>query len=116
MKWVNDLINKILSPQKDAPKKEIISITFKGEATTDPFEKAQLAAGWQAGFDYAFEYWEESGGLDPFPEFMEHEHGFYHNGFAEGVKTAVQQRLALLYPGFKSLAYNNETRKYDATY
>lgn len=112
MKWVNDLLNKVLS--KKVP--EVIKHTFKGKATTDPFEIALLNAGWQDGFDYWMEHWSEGCCSPAFPEFMQHQHGFYWNGWAEGHHSAINRRLDILYPGAKSLSYNSETKKYDATY
>lgn len=112
MKWVNDLLNNIFSKKQP----QAIKYTFKGEATTDPFEIALLRAGWQDGFDYWMEHWSEGCCLNPFPEFLNDKHGFYWNGWAEGHFSAINRRLNQLYPGAKSLSYNSETKKYDATY
>jgi hypothetical protein len=107
------LINNIINQQEP----EVIKHTFKGKATTDPFEIALLRSGWQDGFDYCMENWTEGGGnFTTFPEFMQHQHGFYWNGWAEGIYSGINRHLDRLYPGAKSLSYNQKTKKYDATY
>lgn len=110
MKWVDNLLDKIFKEP------EIIQVTLKGKATKDPFEISLLNTGWQGGYDYAIENWTEGDGLKTFPEFMQKEHGFYWNGWAEGVFSGINKRLDMLYPGAKSLSYNRETNKYDVTY
>lgn len=110
-KWVEQICNKATEETKNTQ-----CFTLKGKATTDPFEIEQLGLGWQGGFDYANENWTEGGCMDTFPEFMRHEHGFYWNGWAEGVRYAIGKHLDRLYPGAISLSYNTITKKYDAKY
>lgn len=112
MNWIDNLLSKVF----DKKETEIINITFKGKATKDKFEISLLDAGFKAGYNYALETWTESGEFKTFPDFMKHEHGFYWNGWAEGVKTGISKHLDRIYPGAKSLSYNRVTKKYDVTY
>lgn len=114
MKWIDKLLNSVLSKKEP----EVIKHTFKGKATTDQFEIALLKDGWQDGYDYTIENWTEGEGLPDgtFPEFMKHQHGFYWNGWAEGVRSGISWHYDRLFPNYKSVSWNPETKKYEVTY
>lgn len=98
MKWVDDILNKAIKETKN-----VESVTFKGKATTDPFEIAELGSGWQAGYDFTLSnYTLEDGYKIDWPDGWAK--GFYGNGFAEGCISGRSFIIDRDYPGWVSIS------------
>lgn len=99
MNWVNDLLNKALSKKEP----EVIKHTFKGKATTDPYEIAELSRGWQMGYDFTLENYTLEGGYKiDWPD--DWAKGFFGNGFAEGCISGRSFIIDRDYPGWVSIS------------
>lgn len=89
------------------------TFTFKGKATTDPFEISELGIGWQMGYDYTLEHYKNFRYDGPWPEGWGNGFGvsgFRGNGWAEGCVSGRSFIDGRDYPGLISMRRRSDNK------
>lgn len=103
MNWVDQILQKIFRTKE-------VHVTFKGKATTDPFEIIELDRGWQDGYDYTMKNYKWRKPFK-FPDLP----GYWGNGWAEGYNYARSKLYHEWWGSFSSLSLQ-ENGDYEITY